>query len=94
MDAFARVPHLMGHHEAAWADAVPAPDGKLSAFLGGASGNVALFAHASRTVAQTLRMNGPVEHAAFSPDGAFLWTAGPEAQVRRARCCFWCVVGF
>lgn len=80
-DAFVRVPHLMGHHEKSWVRAVPSPDGQLSAFLGGETGNVALLDNRSRIVTQTLRMSGPVEHATFSPDSSFLWTAGSESQV-------------
>lgn len=79
-DRVEKINNMPERNEKEWSKFVCSPVSDLVALLGD-NGNIIIISSVTKRCISTLKMNGSVATASFSPDGRFLLTAGNEHQV-------------
>lgn len=74
------IDRLIGAKEENFKAILPSPTGSIVVLLGG-KGQVHIISTKTKQWIKTLKMNGAIYSAIFSPDGSELWTAGKRGEI-------------
>lgn len=75
-----RIDRLFGAREEKFKSILCSPNGSILALLGG-KGHIHIISNKTKQWVKTLKMNGAINTAIFSPDGKQLWSAGKRGEI-------------